>query len=262
MIDYHIHSSISFDCDIPMLKMAQAAQAAGLKEICFTEHIDLEQKLGPDFTVDFDAYTAAISAVRKQCPDITIRMGIEAGLNIQATPQMLALLDGQPLDFVIGSQHDVFGLDPYYEQVWEQHNKDVIFNEYLRVALESTSHIDYYDVMGHIGYISKFCPYDDKLLRYVDYTDAIDILLKTLINKGKGIEVNTNGLYMTPSTMPETAIVKRYFELGGEIVTIGSDAHYEVVVGHAVTDTLSALKSIGFKYVCTFEQRQPKFIPI
>lgn len=262
MVDYHIHSSISADCTVPMTKMAQAAKQAGLNEICFTEHIDLNLAEGPDFTVDFDAYCAAIQHVRAEFPELKIRMGIEAGLDTQTAPQMKAMLENRPLDFVIGSQHVVFGLDPYYEHIWKQHSQTQIFGEYLRVSLESATQLDDFDVMGHIGYVSKFCPFDDKLLRYADYTDALDQLLKMLISKGKGIEINTNGLYMTPSTMPEAAIVKRFFELGGEIVTVGSDAHYESVVGHAVPGTLEWLKSIGFRYICTFEKRQPIFLPL
>ena len=82
------------------------------------------------------------------------------------------------------------------------------------------------------------------------------------MQRGKGLEVNTNGLYMTPSTMPETAIIRRYYELGGEIVTVGSDAHFESVVGHAVPQTLETLKSIGFGYVCAFDSHRPRFIKI
>lgn len=262
MIDCHIHSSLSADCDVSMINMAQAARIAGLKEICFTEHIDLNMLEGPDFSVDFNAYALALAEARRAFPDLAIRMGIEAGLDIDTTPQILAMLENQPLDYVIGSQHVVFGHDPYYEQVWKQYSQYEIFAEYLRISQESASQIDYFDVLGHIGYISKFCPFEDKLLRYADYSDAVDSLLKILIEKGKGIEINTNGLYMTPSTMPETAIIKRYFDLGGEIVTIGSDAHYETVVGHAVSETINQLKSIGFRFVCAFEKRQPHFIPL
>ncbi len=262
MIDYHIHTSISADCEIQMMKMAKAARDAGLKEICFTEHIDLNIVEGPNFTVDFQAYTQTIREVRSAFADLTIRMGIEAGLDIDTAPQMKAILESQPLDYIIGSQHVVFGQDPYFEDVWQHYSKADIFKEYLRASIESAEKIDYYDVMGHIGYISKFCPFEDKLLRYADYTDMIDALLKALIQKGKGLEVNTNGLYMTPCTMPETPIIKRYYDLGGEIVTIGSDAHYEVAVGHAVTDALETLKTIGFRYITVFDRRQPRFIPI
>jgi histidinol-phosphatase (PHP family) len=99
-------------------------------------------------------------------------------------------------------------------------------------------------------------------MRYSEYADAIDAILKRIVEKGKGLEVNTNGLYMTPDTMPERPILARYRELGGEIVTVGSDAHYAEVVGHAVRETLETLKAIGFRYVCAFDARKPRFITI
>ena len=262
MIDYHIHTDISGDCDVSMKQMAEAAQKQGLKEICFVEHIDLDFPCEIDFTVDFDRYNRIFEAVKKDYPDINIRKGIEAGLDVRTKDRMADLLSEQSLDYIVGSQHTVFGHDPFYEQIWEQSTKQQIYSEYLRESLENIVACDFFDVLGHLGYISKFCPFEDNLMRYSDYQDAIDTILKTLVRQGRGLEVNTNGLYMTPSTMPETPIIQRFFELGGEIITIGSDAHYESVVGHAVIETLAVLKEIGFKYICAFDQRVPRFIPI
>lgn len=260
MIDYHVHSDISADCKVNMAGMALAARREGITELCFTEHIDLGLTEGPEFNVDFTRYRAEIAAVREQFPDIAIRMGIEAGLDLRTKDQMPPLLCG--LDYVIGSQHVVYGQDPYYQEVWQGHTQREIYDEYLAELLRCAAACDFYDVLGHLGYISKFCPYEDKLMRYVDFTDAVDAVLRLIVEKGKGLEVNTNGLYMTPDTMPETAIIRRYRELGGEIVTVGSDAHYEAVVGHAVPETLALLKEIGFKYVCAFDARAPRFISI
>lgn len=265
MIDYHVHTDISADCKVPMQRMALAAREAGVKEIGFAEHIDLDlpAEVEIDFSkIDFDGYAVAVDETRHQFPDLVIRRGIEAGLDPETMDRMADILAGVDCDFVIGSQHVVFGNDPYYESVWQGHSQREIYDEYMRVSLETVKTCGFFDVLGHLGYIAKFCPYEDKLLRHSDYTDAVDAILRTLVERGKGLEVNTNGLYMTPSTMPETAIVKRFFELGGEIVTVGSDAHYESVVGHAVPETLQTLKQIGFKYVCAFDNRQPRFIPI
>ncbi len=265
MIDYHIHTDISPDCKVPMRRMAQAAREAGIREVGFAEHIDLDlpEEVELNFSdIDFKAYAAAIDETRRDFPDLTVRCGIEAGLGVETNERMAALLEGFECDFVIGSQHIVFGSDPYYQSSWEKHTQREMYDEYMRVSLETVKACGFFDVLGHLGYIAKFCPHEDKLMRYSDYSDAVDALLRALVERGKGLEVNTNGLYMTPSTMPETAIVKRYHELGGEIVTIGSDAHYESVVGHAVTETLEALKSIGFKYVCAFDNRQPRFIKL
>lgn len=262
MIDYHIHTDISADCEVPMRRMAEAAENAGIKELGFAEHIDMGMPKGPDFSVDFAAYEAAFEQARREFPDINMRRGIEAGLDLKYRDEMAALLDEHPCDFVIGSQHLVFDHDPYYEDVWQQYSQREIYNEYMRLSLETVHNCDYYDILGHLGYIGKFCPFEDKMLRYADFADAVDAILITLIERGKALEVNTNGLYMTPSTMPETQIIKRYYELGGEMLTVGSDAHYEVVVGHAVSETLEVLKTIGFKYVCAFDSRRPRFIKI
>ncbi len=262
MIDYHIHTHISGDCDAPMRDMAAAAQRQGLREICFTDHIDLDFPCDIDFTIDFEAYRSAFAAVQAAYPDITMRMGIEAGLDMRTKERVRDIVAAHEVDFVIGSQHLVFGEDPYAPAFWQQYEKRQIYDEYLRASIECAAACDFFDVLGHIGYVARFCPDNDKLMRYSDYSDAIDKLLQTLICNGKGIEVNTNGLHMTPSTMPETAIIKRFFELGGEIITIGSDAHFAVVVGHEITSTLKTLAQIGFKYICAFDARKPRFIPI
>jgi histidinol-phosphatase (PHP family) len=262
MLDYHIHTDISADCEVPMKRMAQAARDAGIKEVGFSEHIDLGLPVGHDFTVDFGVYEAAFEETRREFPDLVLRRGIEAGLDLEQKDAVTAILDAHPCDFVIGSQHLVFGDDPYYENVWQRYTQREIYDEYMRISLETARYCDYYDILGHLGYVGKFCPFKDKLLRYDEYTDAVDEILTTLIQRGKALEVNTNGLYMTPSTMPETAILKRYYELGGGMLTIGSDAHYERVVGHAVADTVEILKTIGFKYICAFDSRQPRFIKL
>ena len=260
MIDYHVHTNISADCEVSMADMATAAQRAGIRELCFTEHIDLEMPGELDFSVDFGRYRAELEKVRAQFPDINIRMGIEAGLDMCTKDAMPAMLSG--LDYVVGSQHVVYGQDPYYEEIWGQYTQREIYEEYLAESLRCIQACDFFDVLGHLGYIVKFCPYEDKLMRYADFPDAIDAILKLLVEKGKGLEVNTNGLYMTPDTMPEAPIIRRYRELGGEIVTVGSDAHYEIVVGHAIPEALTTLKSMGFRYICTFEARKPQFLAI
>lgn len=262
MIDYHVHSSYSGDCAVPMARMAHAAQKAGISELCFTEHIDIDAPGETDFVVDMDAYRAGFLEVQRAFTNLTLRFGVEAGLDISTMDRLAAMIEGQPLDYVVGSQHMVFGCDPYHNTLWERYTQREIFDEYMRTGIECAAACDFYDVLGHLGYIGKFCPHQDKLLRYSDYTDAIDVLLKTLIDKGKGLEVNTNGLLMTLSTMPETPVIARYYKLGGEIITIGSDAHREDIVGLAVPQTLAALSQIGFRYVCAFDRRKPRFIPI
>jgi histidinol-phosphatase (PHP family) len=156
----------------------------------------------------------------------------------------------------------VRGLDPYGNEFWEKYELRQAFEQYLAECIECAKQFDFYDVFGHLGYVSKFCPHEDALMRYTDYKEAIEEVLRTLVEKGKGLEVNTSGIKNTGSAMPEAPILKRFFELGGEIVTVGSDAHEQSAVGRSADETLAILKSIGFKYVCAYDKRRPRFIEI
>lgn len=262
MIDYHIHTGLSADCEAPMERMAEAARKRGLKEICFTDHIDLDFPGDIDFVFDFLEYDREFACVLSAYPDIGIKKGLEAGLELRTAAGMAAIVSGHELDYVIGSTHLVTGLDPYGSELWRLYSKQEAYAAYMQECIECASACDFYDVFGHLGYVSKFCPFEDALMRYGDYKDAVDELLKILIHKGKGLEVNTSGIRNTGQVLPEGSIIKRYFEFGGEIITVGSDAHEESAVGRAVDETLEMLKSIGFKYVCTFDKRKPKFISI
>ena len=264
MIDYHLHSHISGDCETSMLAMAQAAQEKGITEICFAEHIDLDfpYEEDIDFSVDFDLFDSSLRHVKEKLPNLRIRKGIEAGLDMKNLDQMPPLLAGRDLDIVIGSTHVVFERDTYYAGFWEAYTKKQAFEEYTRLLLETALSCDFYDVLGHVGYIGRFCPDPDNLYRYRDFPDELDTLLKSLADRGKGLEVNTCGLRITPSTMPEEKIVRRFYELGGRIVTVGSDAHEEEFVGYQAERALAILRAAGFRYVCAFDQRQPRYIPI
>lgn len=262
MIDYHIHTGFSADCETPMKRMAEAARKRGLKEICFTDHMDLDFPGDIDFVFDFREYDREFAEVKSAYPDIGIKKGIEAGLELRTAASMAAIAREHELDYVIGSKHLVYGLDPYGSELWRLYSMQEAYTAYLQECIESASACDFFDVFGHLGYVSKFCPFEDVLMRYGDHKDAIDALLKILIEKGKGIEVNASGIKNTGSVMPEASIIKRYFELGGEIITAGSDAHEESAVGRAVSETLEILKDIGFKYVCAFDRRKPRFLTI
>jgi histidinol-phosphatase (PHP family) len=258
MTDYHIHSNISCDCETDMMKMAEAAFKKGLKEICFTEHIDIDPPL--NFCIDFGRYEEKIAQVRRAFPGINIGKGIEAGLGKIATAEMEKLISLAAPDFVIGSQHLVYGLDPFESAIWERYEQKEVYDEYIKECIENAAECTFFDVFGHIGYVAKSNTH--KVFSYTDYPDETDELLKKLIGKGKGIEVNTSGIIRSGSTLPETPIIKRYFELGGEIITVGSDSHIEDAVGRYVSETLEVLKDIGFKYVCAFKERKPEFLKI
>ena len=142
-------------------------------------------------------------------------------------------------------------------------NKKTAYELYFTEMLKNINTIDKFCVYGHIDFISRYGIYKDNSLKYRDYSDLIDEVLKTLINKNKGIEINTSGYrYKLNQTYPQYDILKRYKELGGEIITIGSDAHTPDYVGDHFEVAYEMLVKSGFKYITRFKNLKPSFTAI
>jgi len=258
MFDYHMHTTVSFDGHGSPQGMALAALQAGIKEICFTDHLDYgppEDKRILTFTTE--DYNRAYDNL--SVPGILIRRGFEFGMTPDNQEQLKKDLARRPFDFVIGSVHFVDGIDPYYPEYWNGHTVKEAFQLYLEEVLKCVKVHDDYDVLGHLTYPAKTPdnPHHDPLL-YEDFPDISDEIMKILISKGKGMELNTSGVDATGDFLPPLTFIRRFKELGGEIITIGSDAHNESRVGQYTYRAAEHLKEI-FGYVCTFENRKPIF---
>ena len=258
MYDFHMHSRVSFDGHDTGEALAKAALAAGLKEICFTDHLDYDP-LGQMGKLDFD--TAAYNAEydHLDVPGLKIRRGMEFGMDTQNVPQFKKDLQRRHFDFVLGSIHFVDDLDVYFPPYWQ--NKTVFQAErrYLEATLESVKLHDDFDVLAHLTYIGKTTAHPaPRCVPYEEHRELIDEILKVLVSKGKGMEMNTSGVDRCGGFLPTADYFRRFKELGGEIVTIGSDAHRADRVGQYSFEACEILKDI-FGYVCTFENRKPVF---
>ncbi len=256
MFDYHLHSKVSFDSTAEPSDILRAAETAGLREICFTDHYDYnsDPAVAPDlFTVEqyAQAYDGLVS------DKVLIRRGVEFGLTTWNRAELESLLAARPFDFVIGSVHYVGGYDPYHEKYWEGKTQQIAFLDYLNHSLECVKVHDGFDVLGHLNYVckSEHNP-SHKAFAYHEYADVCDEIMKILVEKGKGMEINTSGVDRCGDFLPAAAFLKRFKELGGEIVTVGSDAHDGSRVGQHAGKALEILKDV-FGYVCTFEGRKP-----
>ena len=131
-----------------------------------------------------------------------------------------------PFDFVIGSSHVVHGIDPYYPHYYDGRSEDEAYLEYFESILENLhTNVDF-DVYGHLDYVVRYGGYENKVIDYEEFRDILDAILAELIKKDKGIEINTSGIrYGLPNPHPNIDIIRRFKELGGKIITIGSDAH-------------------------------------
>lgn len=264
--DYHMHSSFSDDSQATQESMILQCIELGYHTICFTDHMDLDFPLefGGGFVFNTDIYTKQLNALQEKYSDkIKILRGVEYGLRPYLKEQFQILTQRNNFDFIIGSSHLVGTIDPYQKEYWDNITEEEGITKYLTAIYENIKTFDDFDVYGHIDYAIRYAPNKNKNYSYIRYADLIDSIFTALIQKGKGIEVNTAGYkYGLGHPHPQTDILKRYKELGGEIITIGSDAHMPEHIGYDFDKVESLLKSIGFKYYTVFEKRKPEFIAL
>lgn len=258
MFDYHMHTRVSFDGHDTGLQMAQAAKAAGLKEICFTDHLDYDP-LGKMGILAFDTAVYNAEYDDLEIPGLKIRRGMEFGMTVDNRAQFRKDLQRRPFDFVLGSVHFVDDFDVYYEDYWKDKSVFQAERRFLGATLECVEFHEDFDVLAHLTYIAKtHCHPSPRPVPFEEHRELIDEILKTLARKDKGLEMNTSGVDRCGGFLPTEDMVRRFREVGGKIVTIGSDAHQSRRVGQYAFEACDILKDI-FGYVCTFEDRKPIF---
>lgn len=263
--DCHVHSGFSSDADTPVEQMIEAAIAQGRRYFYLTDHHDIDYPVGEDerdFILDMESYLATLEQLRnKYQPKIEIRTGVELGLQAQIADKVNAFAAKYPVDFVIGSSHLVHGQDPYYAEYYEGKTEQQAYEQYFLSILENAQAFDCFQVYGHLDYVIRYGPNKDKFYDPLDYYDIFKELLTTLIDKGKGIEINTGSLYKGFAyPHPHEAILKMYRELHGEIITVGSDAHVPQYVGYGFDQAEDLLKRCGFQYYTLFKEGKPQQI--
>lgn len=262
--DYHIHTSFSGDSDTPMKDMIERGLELGLTTMCFTEHMDLDYDplCDVDFTLDTDSYLQTYLSYKEQYKDkINLLFGVELGLQTHLSKTHEDYIKKYPFDFVIGSSHLVHGMDPYYPKFFEGRKEEDCIQEYFVSILENLNAFSDFDVYGHIDYIIRYCPSGPKEFCLKEYSQIIDEILKKLISMGKGIEINTGGFkYGLSHPNPHEDVLKRYRQLGGEIITMGSDAHVCEYLGYEFEKAAEILRQCGFKYYTVFKNRTPEFL--
>lgn len=264
--DYHMHTSFSTDSETPLRNMVDVAMRKGLQMICITDHLDadfpIKEDLGEDaFQLDLECYIPAVSEIREEYRGkIEVRTGVELGLQKHLGERYSQLTNEFPFDFVIGSLHLIRGMDPYYGEIFLGRNDRDVYEEAFIETYECIKKVKCFDVLGHLDYVVRYGKEKEKEYSYSAFSDIIDEILKVLIYDGKGIELNMAGLkYGLSSPNPNKEILSRYKELGGEIITVGSDAHKTEHVGYKFELAEEILKDCGFQYYTEFDKRKTVF---
>jgi histidinol-phosphatase (PHP family) len=263
--DYHNHTDFSADCDTPAELMIEKAIDLGLAYLCMTDHMDPDMQFpGLDFTFDLDEYFAKHQELKKRYQDkITLLTGIELGLQPHIGDDLRNIVNAGTYDFIIGSIHVVDHVDPYFKEYWEGKTEYQGTYRYFENVLESLAAFDDFDVFGHLDYVVRYGPTQDKNYSYYQYKEIIDEILKVLISKNIGLELNTAGLkYGLSFAHPQVEVLKRYRELGGEIITVGSDGHKPEHLAYDFHKVPDILKEADFSYYTIFKNRKPEFIKL
>jgi len=262
LADYHIHSRVSKDCAVPMWEMAEAAVAAGLDEVCFTDHLDAVdwRKGRQPVSFDWRALEGDFSQAQEQWgSQVRLRLGIELGDAVFDLPHAERLMAAAPpLDFAIASVHmpstAISEQDLYHYRPVDEAAALRCMEDYLELILHLAKW-GQFSVLGHLTlplrYFNELQGYQ---LSFDRYGAEIEEILQTLIQKGCGIELNTN---RGKTPLPDGKWLRLYRRLGGEIITIGSDAHSTAMIGCAVRESQRLLRNCGFHRFCTFEKREP-----
>lgn len=270
--DMHMHTWFSTDSEACPCDMADEAVRKGLKTICFTDHFDKDDlEWGEEGIFDVDAYFVEMQKLQEEyAGKLNIRIGIELGFRTYLKDYYEELTKKYPFDFVIGSVHNVpykkdaegniLYTDPAAEKLFADRTDKEAYCLMMETTLENVRTSDCFQTLGHLDYVVRYGKSREKEYSYTDYADIIDEILKLLIEKEKGLEVNSAGLkYGLPFAHPHPDVLKRYRELGGEIITIGADAHKPEHIAYDFAKAEEILKSCGFKYYTEFFEQKPVF---
>ncbi len=270
--DMHMHTWFSTDSEACPRDMADEAVRKGVKTICFTDHFDKDDlEWGEEGIFDVDAYFVEMQKLQEEyAGKLNIRIGIELGLRTYLKDYYEELTKKYPFDFVIGSVHNVpykkdaegniLYTDPAAEKLFTDRTDKEAYRLMMETTLENVRTSDCFQTLGHLDYVVRYGKSREKEYSYTDYADIIDEILKLLIEKEKGLEVNSAGLkYGLPFAHPHPDVLKRYRELGGEIITIGADAHKPEHIAYDFAKAEEILKSCGFKYYTEFFEQKPVF---
>jgi histidinol-phosphatase (PHP family) len=239
----------------------------GLTQMCFTEHMDMNFPVSEGtpqdyFLLDTEAYLAGISLLReKYAPQIKVLFGVELGTALDLIPELYHYVKSYDFDFVIASSHLANGKDPYLPEFFAGRSDQEAFREYFEAIRDNLMKFHDFEVYGHLDYAVRHGRNKDRDYHFADFREIFEEILTVLVKNGKGIEVNTAALrYGMKTAHPCTEVIKRYRELGGEIITIGSDAHKASDIAAGFDFAAAVLQDCGFEYYTVFEGRKASFV--
>ena len=277
--DYHVHTEFSDDSEYPLEQVVQDAIEQGLDEICFTDHVDYgvksdwdepgkmkyrkggpgEPENRPVANVNYPVYFETYQKVKKMYGDkITLKLGLEFGMQAHTIEKYEKLFARYPFDFIILSVHQVEDKELWTQEFQKNRTLKEYTERYYEELLYLVQHYHNYSVLGHMDSITRYDK--DGSYPFEKLKPLITRILTCVIEDGKGIEINTsNHRYGLKDLTPSRDILRLYRELGGQIITVGSDSHKPEHLGAYIDESREELKKLGFEEFCTYEKMVPKY---
>ena len=264
LTDNHLHTNFSFDGEAEPEAVCLAAIGQGLSEIALTDHMDIFSDKPYTYILDCDRWYATMKELQEKYRNVLrIHLGIELGQPQCNPKEARDFLAKYPLDFIIGSVHNMENDIDVFEYDFKTLDYRQVYANYVQWL--KTLAIGYdFDIMGHVTYPSRYIYIQTGIkVDVMAYREQFADVFKILIESGRGIELNLSGLARGQGgTMPEDDLLRLYRACGGEIITLGSDAHVADQVGSVAARGQELLKAAGFKYFTYFEGRKPQFVKL
>ena len=264
MQDLHLHSEFSFDSYTDPEENIKAAIKNKVKIMAFTDHMDNFCQNDRDIFFDLEKYFSTIYKFREKYKNqIKILAGVEVGLACENADKINQFIDENPFDFIIGSIHAVEFKDIWSNRKIIEENPKYYFRKYYQYMLESIKSCKNFSVLGHIDYIDRYTKDKSVIPDFSFYEDLIEEILKELVKTNRGFEYNTAGFRndLTHAN-PKDKILEKYKNLGGNIITLGSDSHFPDTISYKINDGIKHLKHLGYKNISYFENKKEKIIEI
>lgn len=258
--DYHLHTNRSFDGEMTIIELCEKAIELGFSDIAVTEHCECQDEfVNYNYELSLNDYQIAKEKYKGK---INLRFGVEIGQPTQKPDFTEKLLENAKYDFIIASLHNNNNELDYIDLDYTKINIDEYLKRYYLETLEMCIW-GKFDVLGHLDYPARYLARANTKFDILKYKDTIAEIFKVQIKNGRGIEVNTSTTKdVLGRTMPQFELIKLYKDVGGEIITIGSDAHCVEYIGYNYTFAREQILNAGFKFITVYENRNPSFISL
>ncbi|MHB1484777.1 MAG: histidinol-phosphatase HisJ family protein [Saccharofermentanales bacterium] len=274
LIDTHIHTKeFSADAILGFDEMIGYASDNPSVILCTAEHYDYDYPVsGRQLIFDPDAYYREYTNNKIRYENLTgkpfpVLFGIECGYMEHLGPYFDSFARLYPFDSIICSAHYFDGFDPFFDRQVYESGKNHVYSRYLETIIHSLENYSDFDIVGHYDYICRYAPYDDRKLYYKDFPDLFDRIFMLCIERNKALELNTrtSAVFLADKSndyMFDPAILLRYKEMGGELVSFGSDAHQLNCISALFNETIKLLKDAGFDRIVYYKKRSPVFVSL